>query len=153
MKITDVRAYMHYSVWRNITFVRVDTDEGISGIGEATIRNKETAVKAAIENHLKPMLIGMSPFDIEKFFHTAFIRDAWRNGAVFNTAISGIEIAMWDIIGQKLGQPVYNLLGGKLRDSIPVYANSWFDGAKTPEDFAEAAVKVVAKGSLEDTSG
>ena len=108
MKITDVRVFMHYSVWRNITFVRVDTDEGISGIWEATIRNKETAVKAAIENHLKPMLVGMSPFDIEKFFHTAFIRDAWRNGAVFNTAISGIEIAMWDIIGQKLGQPVYN---------------------------------------------
>ena len=146
MKITDVRVFMHYSVWRNITFVKVDTDEGISGIGEATIRNKETAVKAAIENHLKPMLVGMSPFDIEKFFHTAFIRDAWRNGAVFNTAISGIEIAMWDIIGQKLGQPVYNLLGGKLRDCIPLYANSWFDGAKTPDDFAEAAVKVVAKG-------
>ena len=103
-------------------------------------------IKAAIENHLKPMLVGMSPFDIEKFFHTAFIRDAWRNGAVFNTAISGIEIAMWDIIGQKLGQPVYNLLGGKLRDCIPLYANSWFDGAKTPDDFAEAAVKVVAKG-------
>ena len=146
MRITDVRVFLHYSVWRNITFVRVDTDEGITGIGEATIRNKETAVKAAIENHLKPMVIGMSPFDIEKFFQMAFIRDAWRNGAVFNTAISGIETAMWDIIGQKLGQPVCNLIGGNLRDRIPVYANSWFEGAKTADDFAEAAVNVVKKG-------
>ncbi len=146
MRITDVRVFLHYSVWRNITFVRIDTDEGITGIGEATIRNKETAVKAAIENHLRPMVIGMSPFDIEKFFHMAFIRDPWRNGAVFNTAISGIETAMWDIIGQKLGQPVCNLIGGKLRDRIPVYANSWFEGAKTVDDFAEAAVNVVKKG-------
>ncbi len=146
MKITGVKTYMHFSVWRNIIFVEVTTDEGITGIGEATIRNKEMAVKATIEEHIAPVLIGMSPFDIEKFFQMTFIKDAWRNGAVFNSAISGVEIAMWDIIGQKLGQPVYNLLGGKLRDRIPVYANTWFMGAKTVDEFAACAKKTVGMG-------
>lgn len=146
MKVTDVRCYMHYSVWRNIIFVRVDTDEGISGIGEATIRNKEMAVKAAILEHIKPVLIGKSPFDVEKFFQTTFIRDAWRNGAVFNSAISGVEMALWDIIGQKVGEPVYNLLGGKVFDEIPLYANTWFMSAKTIDDFARDAKETVDKG-------
>lgn len=146
MKITDVRTYMHFSVWRNIIFVRIDTDEGIVGIGEATIRNKEMAVKAAIEEHIKPVIIDKSPFDIESFFNTTFIRDAWRGGAVFNSAISGVEMAMWDIVGQKLGVPVYNLLGGKLRTEVPVYANTWFMDAVTIDDFARDAVKVVDMG-------
>lgn len=131
MKVTDVNVYMHYSVWRNIIFVKVDTDEGITGIGEATIRNKEMAVKAAVLEHIKPIIVGKSPFDIEKFFETAFIRDAWRNGAVFNSAISGVEMALWDIIGQRLNVPVYNMLGGKLRNEIPLYANTWFMDAHT----------------------
>lgn len=146
MKITDVNVYMHYSVWRNIIFVKLSTDEGITGIGEATIRNKEMAVKAAILEHIKPVIMGKSPFDIEKFFETTFIKDAWRNGAVFNSAISGVEMAMWDIVGQKLGVPVYNLLGGKLRNSVPVYANTWFMQAKTSDDFAKAATETVKKG-------
>ncbi|QQO10735.1 mandelate racemase/muconate lactonizing enzyme family protein [Breznakiella homolactica] len=146
MKITGVKTYMHFSVWRNIIFVVVDTDEGISGIGEATIRNKEMAVKETIEHHLAPVLIGMSPFEIEKFFHTTFTRDPWRNGAVFNTAISGIEMAMWDIIGKHLKVPVYNLLGGKMRDTIPLYANTWFMDAKTCDDFARDAKAVVGRG-------
>lgn len=146
MKITGVYAYMHFSVWRNIIFIEVTTDEGITGIGEATVRNKETAVKAAIENHIAPIVVGKSPFDIEYFFETSFIRDAWRNGVVFNSAISGVEMAMWDIIGQKTGQPVYNLLGGKLRTAIPLYANTWFMNAETYEDFACSAVKTVNLG-------
>lgn len=146
MKITGISTYMHFSVWRNIIFVVVDTDEGISGIGEATIRNKEMAVKAAIEQHIAPNIIGTSPFDIEKLFNTLFVRDAWRNGAVFNSAISGIEMALWDIMGKKLGVPVYNLLGGRMRDDVQLYANTWFMGAKTCEDFAKAADAVVAKG-------
>jgi len=146
MKITNVGCYMHYSVWRNIIFVKVETDEGITGIGEASIRNKEMAVKAAIEEHLKPIVVGMSPFDIEKFFQMTFIKDAWRGGAVFLSAISGIEMAMWDIIGQKLGVPVYNMLGGKIRSEIPLYANTWFMDAHTIEEHAEAAKKVVALG-------
>ena len=137
---------MHFSVWRNIIFVKIDTDKGITGVGEATIRNKEMAVKAAIDEHIKPMIVGKSPFDIESFFNTAFIKDAWRGGAVFNSAISGVEMAMWDIVGQKLGQPVYNLLGGKLRTKVPVYANTWFMDAVTIDDYAEAAKKVVDMG-------
>lgn len=146
MKVTDVQCFMHYSVWRNIIFVKVTTDEGIIGIGEATIRNKEMAVKAAIEEHLKPMIVGKSPFNIEEFFRISYIRDAWRGGAVFTTAISGIEMALWDIIGQKLQQPVYNLMGGRLYDEILLYANTWFMEAKGVDDFAQAASETVKKG-------
>lgn len=146
MIITDIKTYKHFSVWRNLVFVIIETDEGISGIGEATIRNKEMAVTEAIEHHLKPMLLGMSPFNIEQFFQKAFIRDAWRNGAVFNTAISGIEMAMWDIMGKKAGLPVYDFLGGKLQDKILLYANTWFMKAKTIDEFAQAAKDTVDLG-------
>ncbi|MDT4762715.1 mandelate racemase/muconate lactonizing enzyme family protein [Sphaerochaeta sp. PS] len=146
MKITDIKTYKHFSVWRNLIFVIVETDEGISGIGEATIRNKEMAVTEAIEHHLKPMLIGTSPFQIEQFFQNAFLKDAWRNGAVFNSAISGIETALWDIIGKKAGIPVYNFLGGKLQDKILLYANTWFMQARTIDEFAQAAKDCVAQG-------
>lgn len=146
MKVTDVRCFMHYSVWRNIIFVRVDTDEGISGIGEATIRNKEMAVKSAILEHIKPIIVGKSPFEVEKFVRTTFIQDAWRNGAVFNSAISGVEMALWDIIGKKVNQPVYNLIGGKLFDEVPLYANTWFMDAVSIDDYALAAKKTVDMG-------
>lgn len=146
MKVTDVKCYMHYSVWRNIIFVKVTTDEGITGVGEATIRNKEMAVKAAVEEHIKPVIVGKSPFNIEQFFNTCYIKDAWRGGAVFNSAISGVEMALWDIVGQKLGQPVYNLMGGRLYDRIPLYANTWFMQAKSVDDFAAAASDTVKLG-------
>ncbi|TCL76986.1 galactonate dehydratase [Hydrogenispora ethanolica] len=143
MKITKIETYLYFSSWRNLTLVKVDTDEGISGVGEATCRNKELAIREAIQEHIGPRLIGTSPFDVEALFHNFFTRDPWRNGAVFNSAISGIEIALWDIIGKKLGAPVYHLMGGKMRDRIRLYANDWFKGCRTSEEFAAKAVTTV----------
>lgn len=146
MKIIDIKTFFYFSYWRNLIFVRVDTDEGITGVGEATIRNKELAVRDAVENHIAPHLIGTSPFEVEAMFNKFFTRDAWRNGAVFNSAISGIEMALWDIIGKKLSVPIYNLLGGKVRDKVRLYANGWFRGCRTCEEFAKRAVETVALG-------
>lgn len=143
MKITNIETYLYFSSWRNLIIVKVDTDEGISGVGEATCRNKELAIRDAIQENMRPRLIGTSPFDIEALFNKFFTKDPWRNGPVFNSALSGIEIALWDIIGKKLQVPIYNLMGGKMRNKIRLYANGWFKGCQTIADFVDRAVKTV----------
>ncbi|MDR2932573.1 MAG: mandelate racemase/muconate lactonizing enzyme family protein, partial [Oscillospiraceae bacterium] len=146
MKITNIETYLHYSVWRNLILVKVETDEGITGIGEATLRNHEVAIKSAIDAHITPYILGESPYIVSKLFDKFFSKDAWRGGAVFLSAISGIEIALWDIIGKKAGQPIYNLIGGKHHQRIRTYANGWFRDCKTSDDYVQAAKKVVARG-------
>lgn len=146
MKITSVETYLYYSVWRNLILVKVETDEGITGVGEATLRNHEVAIKSAIDEHIAPYIIGETPYIVTKLFDKFFTRDSWRGGVVFLSAISGIEIALWDIIGQKAGQPIYNMIGGKHHQRIRTYANGWFNDCKTSQDFVEAAKKTVARG-------
>jgi len=139
MKITNIEVFVHFSVWRNLILIKMDTDEGITGCGEATIKNKEMAVVSTIEHHIAPYLIGQDPHTAANVFNRFFTSDGWRGGAVYLTAISGIEMALWDIIGKAAGQPVYNLLGGKVRDKLRAYANRWFDGCKTSTEYAAAA--------------
>jgi galactonate dehydratase len=90
-------------------------------------------------------VLGADPFDIESLV-MRMIRDQYQGGAVAMTAISGIEIACWDLIGKACGQPIYKLLGGRCHDRLQAYANGWYGGAVTPEDYAERARKVVASG-------
>ena len=98
-------------------FVRVYTDEGIDGVGEATLEYKEKAIVGAVE-HIKEYLVGKNPLDIEKHFHDIY-RDAyWRGGAVLMSALSAVEMALWDILGKSLGVPVYKLLGGKTNEKV-----------------------------------
>ena len=146
MKITNIETYLHYSEWRNLIIVKVDTDEGITGVGEATLRNHEMAVKSAIDTHVAPYTIGESPYIAGKLFDRFFSRDAWRGGSVFLSAISGIEIALWDIIAKKAGQPIYNMIGGKHHQRIRTYANGWFRGCKSGDDYVKAARSTVARG-------
>lgn len=145
MKITDVKTFICHCYRTNWVFVKVYTDEGVTGVGEATLEYKEHTVCEAI-HELKRYLIGKDPHNIEAFWHDCY-RDAyWRGGPVLMSALAGVEIALWDIKGKDLGVPVYQLLGGKVRDSIPCYANGWFSPAKTPDEFAEKAKEVVNKG-------
>ena len=105
---------------------------------EATLEYKEKALIGAVE-HIKEYLVGKDPRTIEKHFHDIY-RDAyWRGGPVLMSALSAVEMALWDILGKSLGVPVYQLLGGKVNDKCRIYVNGWFAGAKTPEEFAEAA--------------
>lgn len=145
MKITDVEIYTVYCYRTNWVFVKVMTDEGISGVGEATLEYKEHAVVGAIE-HLKRYLIGKDPTQIELHYHQMY-RDAyWRGGPVLMSALSAVEACLWDINGKALGVPVHRLLGGKYHDKVKVYANGWFAGASSPEQFAAAAKRAVKRG-------
>jgi len=148
MKITAVKSYAVHPGWRkNLIFVKVETDAGIHGWGEAYSQyDRDTAVMAQL-NALGPYMVGRSPFDIKHFTQFAFDDYAARRGSVeLFCAISGIEQAMWDIVGKATKQPVYNLLGGKYREKIRVYANGWSYGMKEPADYSRAAEKVVKQG-------
>ena len=145
MKITDIKAFVVDCFRTNWVFIKVYTDENIDGVGEATLEYKEKALLGAVE-HAKEALVGKDPMRIEENMHNLY-RDAyWRGGAVLMSAISGIETACWDIKGKALGVPVYELLGGKLRDSVRIYVNGWFSGAKTPEEFGKKAAEAVKRG-------
>lgn len=148
MKITKVTHLTVHPGWRkNWIFVKVETDEGITGWGEAyTQYDRDRAVVIHIEE-MSRYLIGRDPFRI-KYFTTMFYDDfAARRGSLeFYSAVSGIEAALWDIVGKATGQPVYNLLGGAVHDRIRVYANGWSYKVSKPDDYARAAVKAVELG-------
>lgn len=131
MKITKVTAHLmgipgpgRHAPSRNWIFVRVETDDGITGIGEATTECHELAVQAMIEQHFAPILIGKDPTKINQAWQEMQRRFWWRNGVVASSAASGIEQALWDITGKVYNQPVYRLLGGAMRDRVRLYARS-----------------------------
>jgi len=141
MKITKIKTFISNAFRTNFVFVKVETDAGIYGWGEATLEYKELTVQAAIHD-LEGYLLGKDPHNIEAFRHDCY-RDAyWRGGPVLMSALAGVEMALWDIKGKAFNVPVYQLLGGKVRDSIPVYVNGWFAPAKTPDEFAAKAIEV-----------
>ncbi len=145
MKITDIKTYIVHAHKDNWVFTKVFTDEGITGLGESSLEGRENTVKEAIAE-LKRYLVGKNPFDIEKHLYKMF-RDAyWGAGPVLTSALSAVDGAMWDIKGKALGVPVYQLLGGKFREKIRVYANRWFFDEDTPEKLAEKAARTVEKG-------
>lgn len=145
MKVTAIKTFVCHAYRTNWVFVKVMTDSGLYGVGEATLEYREPTVVQAIME-LERYLVGKAPHNIEAFWHDA-CRDAyWRGGVVLMSALAGVEMALWDIKGKDLGVPVYKLLGGKVRDSVKCYANGWFAGAKTPEEFAEKAKIAVENG-------
>ena len=146
MRITDVETHVLGDNWRNIVFVRVLTDEGLYGIGEATIQNRDEAVVAYLHGAKKRHIIGSDPFNIEDLWLRMYRDDFWRGGPIANTALSAVEIACWDIVGKALDTPVYRLLGGRCHERLKAYANGWYTGDRTPEDFAQRAKTVVRKG-------
>jgi galactonate dehydratase len=148
LEVTDVKTFLvHPGVAKNLCFVKLETDEGIHGWGECyTQADRDQQIVAHVEQ-LKRYLIGRNPMHIKHFMQIAYDDFAARRGAMdFYCALSGVEQALWDIIGKKLGAPVYALLGGACRDKIRVYANGWYDGAKTPETLVERALQVIARG-------
>lgn len=145
MKIIDVKPFVVDCFRTNWVFVKIYTDEGITGVGEGTLEYKEKAFLGALE-HIKEYLMGKNPFQIEEHFHKIY-RDAyWRGGPVLMSALSAVEMALWDILGKSLGVPVYQLMGGKVHDKVRIYVNGWFAGAKEPEEFAEKAKIAVQRG-------
>lgn len=145
MKISNVQTVIVGNPWKNWVFVRVETDEGIHGIGEATVNGFAKSVEAAV-HELERFVIGQDPFDVEQHSLRLF-RDFYTDGGqIQGSALSGIEYACWDIMGKALGVPVFKLLGGRCHSRLRVYANGWYRGPRTPESFYEKAKAVVAKG-------
>jgi galactonate dehydratase len=148
MKITAVMPFSVHPGWRkNWIFVKVETDEGLIGWGEAYSQyDRDRPVLALIEE-IGRYVVGRNPFQIKHITQMAYQDFAIRRGSLeFYSAISGIEQALWDIVGRACGQPVYNLLGGPCRERIRVYANGWSYGMSAPDDFARAAAAVVEQG-------
>ena len=119
MKISDIKVYLAREQ-RTYCFVVIETDEGISGLGEAGLTGRELAVQGAIE-HFKPLLIGQDPFRIEHIWQLLFRGGFFPAQRILTSAIAAIDIALWDIKGKALGVPVYELLGGRVRDRALVY--------------------------------
>ena len=145
MKVIDIKTFAVDCFRTNWVFVKVYTDEGIDGVGEATLEYKEKALIGAVE-HIREYLVGKDPRQIERHWHDIY-RDAyWRGGAVLMSALSAVEMALWDILGKSLGVPVYQLLGGRANDKVRIYVNGWFSGAKKPEEFAACAKAAMERG-------
>jgi len=123
MKITDAKVIV-CSPGRNFVTLKIYTDQGVYGLGDATLNGMEKAVATYLEDYCIPALIGKDPRNIEDIWHYFYRGVYWRRGAVSMTAVSAIDIALWDIKGKMLNTPLYNILGGKSREKILVYAHA-----------------------------
>ena len=138
MKIRAVRTLVVNAEMRNWIFVKVETDEdGLWGWGEATLEWKTRAVVGAVQD-FEPMILGRDPRDIEQLVRMMQKHSFWRLGVIGMTAISGIEIALWDILGKSLGVPVWRLLGGQTRDKVKVYTHLGMGDMKAVYETSEA---------------
>ena len=145
MKITHFETFLANAGLRNYLFIRLRTDTGLTGVGEASLEWQEKTVQTLLHEWVEGRVLGRDPFDVEAVIG-GLVRDQYQGGATVMTAISGVEIAMWDLIGKTCGQPIYKLLGGRCHQTLPAYANGWYGGASTPPEFTEQACAAVARG-------
>jgi galactonate dehydratase len=143
MKITGIDTIVVDGGMRNWVFVNVYTDEGVQGLGEATLEGKAETIVAAV-GELGRLVDGQDPRRIQHLWQIMYRHSFWRGGPVLMSAISGIEQALWDITGKVAGLPVYALLGGACRDRISLYANG--PRGSSPDEYAESARRITAAG-------
>lgn len=123
MKIKEIKVFV-CSPGRNFVTVKIITDAGIHGIGDATLNGREMAVVSYLEEHVAPCLIGRNAHDIEDIWQYLYKGVYWRKGPVNMAAVAAIDMALWDIKGKAAGFPVYQLLGGKSRQGVTLYAHA-----------------------------
>ena len=150
LKVTEVRVYLVQVGGRHPVLVQVLTDQGVTGVGEAALAYGSGATAAAgmIKDLAEEFLLGKDPFAIEAIWSDMYDHTFWAKGGgtIVFAGISAMEQALWDIKGKCLGVPVYELLGGKVRDKMRVYANGWSFRCVKPADFGREAERVVADG-------
>ena len=150
MKITDAETFIfsaaHHNANRNWVIVKINTDDGQYGLGDASGLGNDHQVISLINEMAETFLIGRDPMDSEAIWTQIYYNNQSRGGRIDTTALSGIDIALWDLKGKALGLPVYKLLGGAQREKVRVYANGWYTNPGSPELNAEEAKKVVAMG-------
>src|SRR5437879_5404556 len=131
MKITEVRVIVTCP-GRNYVVVKILTDDdGLYGVGDATLNGRELAVASALRDHIAPLLIGRDPDRIEDIWQFLYRGTYRRGGPVLMTALAGIDLALWDIKGKRAGLPLYSLLGGRTRDGALCYSHA--GGSEFPE--------------------
>lgn len=143
MKITDIETIAIHYRSRDFVFVRVHTDEGLIGTGEGTLEGRARTIQSAV-NELKDYIVGEDPLRIEHLWQKMYRHTFYRGGPLLMSAISGVDQALWDIFGKASNLPVHQLLGGRVRDRIKVYANG--PRGETPEELAESALQIVEDG-------
>ena len=150
MKITGIKTHIfssqHRNAKRNWLILRLTTDEGIEGIGEASMLSHDPMVATLLHEWTEAYLVGKNPLHHEVHWTRMYQDNLGRGGRLFSTALSGIDIALWDLRGKALDVPVYELLGGPYTDRIRVYANGWYTNPGLPEQNAEEAMRVVEMG-------
>jgi L-alanine-DL-glutamate epimerase-like enolase superfamily enzyme len=149
LKITQMKTFVVNTGSLNWVFCKVYTNQGLTGLGEGSITSKEATLAQAIMEHER-FLVGKDPTDIELLWQAMFRYPRWRGGPILNSAISAVEIALWDILGQALGVPIYKLLGGAARKRIRLYLDV---GGTTAEQLAESFVQARSEGYTAAKSG
>src|SRR6478735_8445984 len=157
MKITAARVIVTCP-GRNFVTLKIETDEGVTGLGDATLNGRELAVAAYLTEHVAPILIGRDPARIEDTWQYLYRGAYWRRGPVTMTAIAAVDTALWDIKGKVAGLPVFQLLGGRSRDGVLVYSHaSGTDTAPLLDDvarFLDLGYKAVrAQAAVPDIGG
>ena len=143
-RIKDIGVIESQPAGVRLTVVKITTDQdGLYGYGCATFTQRADLVKPAVEQYLKPFLLGKTTDRIEDIWQSCYDSSYWKNGPVLNNAISGIDMALWDIKGRQAGMPVYQLVGGKCREAADTYAHA--DGPEY-KDLVEAAKRYLAQG-------
>jgi len=145
MRISGIETFTVGAGWKNWLFVRVHTDDGLTGLGEGTLNGFILTTEAAVRE-LEHLVIGEDPRRITALAKKMLDSVSLDGGHIHRTAIAAVEVACWDILGKSLGAPIHQLIGGRVRDSVLGYANGWYRAERTPEAFLGAAKKVVAKG-------
>ena len=145
MKIVDVETFPVGAGWKNWLFVRVLTDDGVHGIGEATLNGFTRTCEAAV-HELKELVLGSDPRQVRAISAALYQRVSNEGGHVHRAVIAGLEVACWDILGKSLGVSVHQLLGGSVRETVDCYANGWYRTERTPESFAAAARVAANRG-------
>jgi len=144
LKITDIKTVLTAPAGIRLVVVKVLTDEpGLYGLGCATFTQRPRAVETAVDRYLKPFLIGKDPLAVEDAYHAMFVSSYWRNGPVLGNAISGVDQALWDILGKRAGLPVYQLFGGKCRMAVDTYRHA---SGETFAEVEESARTLIAEG-------
>src|SRR5258706_2785240 len=146
MNIVGARTTVVGTPWRELVFLELVTDDGLTGVSEVRMVNKTSTLLACLDELAPRYVIDTDPFDVERLAWNVLRAEYGRPGEITQSALAAFDFACWDLTGQLLGVPVLKLLGGRFRDRVPAYANGWYQAELESAQIASLATNVVARG-------